>query len=64
MDASSELVRKKFKRNYPFVEFAGTEIIMDKFLLSPFCAVDLFLYPLKTLENQMFSGGYRKKPVV
>ena len=35
--------------------------------VNPFNATDLFLYPLKTLENQRlshFSRGYRKRPVV
>ena len=34
--------------------------------LNPFHATDLFLYPLKSSENQTFSDdfrGYRKKPV-
>ena len=35
-------------------------------LLNPFYATGLFLYPLKTSENQRFSDvfmGYRKRPV-
>ena len=36
------------------------------FLFNPFHATGLFLYPLKTSENQRFSDvfrGYRKRPV-
>ena len=37
------------------------------FVVNPFDATGLFLYPLKTSENQRFSDllrGYRKRPVV
>ena len=36
-------------------------------VINPFYAIGLFLYPLKTWENQRFSDvvrGYRKRPVI
>ena len=46
-------------------------VIIDNFqpviIINPFHVTDLLLYPLKTLENQMFSDvfrGYQKRSVV
>ena len=39
---------------------------MKMFMMDPFHANDLFLYPLKTSENLWFSDvfrGYRKRPM-
>ena len=40
--------------------FNGINANDDNNLINPFHATDLFWYPLKTSENQRFSGGYQK----
>ena len=57
--------KKQFHANF-FLAIFVSNGGWSSFALNPFQVTGLFLYPLKTSENQRFSdvfGGYRKRPV-
>ena len=65
-------IKKKLLEKAISVEKVDHRITVIRILLNPFHATSLFLYPLKTSENQnvhfqktflMFSWGCRKRPV-